>query len=463
VLVIACRAYTVSLLFSEYSGVCDVSDDPVLVEMRAALARSPEVVALRVRVIELLAERGRFPEALAECAVALGRDAGNPRVLELLQQCTAAMAGAAPDGGTAVGTAEAGTGETAKPAPPGAVSSGAVSSADGSPSSRSTPGFDWAAAENQVSDIVEPAFVTGSPDALSDADVDVVRRSGVTLADVGGMDEVKRQLELTLLGPLRNPELAKAFGTSARGGLLLYGPPGCGKTFVASAIAGELGAAFYPIGISDVLEMYIGTSERNLAAIFDTARRNAPCVLFFDEIDALGHKRSQLHGSSGMRATVNQLLTEMDSVGKSNEGVFVLGATNHPWDIDVALRRPGRFDRMVLVLPPDVPARDAIVRYHLRDRPLSGIDPGAIARRTEEFSGADLAHVCNTATQLAMAESLRTGTVRPITMADIDAALAQIRPSTGPWFESARNVVDFANADGTYDDLAKYIRRRKSR
>jgi len=418
-----------------------MSEDPVLAEMRAALVRSPEVVALRVRVIELLAERGRHPEALGECAIALGQEPGNLAVLALLQRCTAAMAA----GGAA-------------PITPAAVVPESVEA----PAARPVA-FDWAAAEDQVSDIVEPGFVNSEPEALSDNDVDVVQRPRVTLADVGGMDEVKRQLELTLLGPLRNPEMAKAFGTSARGGLLLYGPPGCGKTFVASAIAGELGANFYPIGISDVLDMYIGNSERNLAGMFDTARRNAPCVLFFDEIDALGHKRSQLRGSSAMRATVNQLLAEMDSVGKSNEGVFVLGATNHPWDVDVALRRPGRFDRMVLVLQPDSTARAAILRYHLRDRPLAGIDLAAIAKRTEDFSGADLAHVCNTATQLAMADSIRTGTVRPITMDYIDAALAKIRPSTGAWFESARNVVEFANADGTYDELAKYIRRRKMR
>jgi AAA+ superfamily predicted ATPase len=429
-----------------------VSEDPVLAEMRAALARSPEVVALRVRVIELLAERGRYPEALAECAVALGQDAGNPEVLALLQRCTVAMSG---------GASTAQSSDSPNPASPERPAQ-AREPADQPPAAPAGP-FDWAAAEDQVSDIIAPAFVTGTPQPLSEDDVDAVRKSTVTLADVGGMEDVKRQLELTLLGPLRNPELAKAFGTSARGGLLLYGPPGCGKTFVASAIAGELGAAFYPIGISDVLDMYIGNSERNLANIFDTARRNAPCVLFFDEIDALGHKRSQLHGSSGMRATVNQLLTEMDSVGKSNEGVFVLGATNHPWDVDVALRRPGRFDRMVLVLPPDAVARESIVRYHLRERPLSGIDTAAIAKRTVDFSGADLAHVCNTATQLAMADSLRTGTVRPITMTDMETALGQIRPSTGPWFDSARNVVEFANSDGTYDELAKYIRRRKTR
>lgn len=146
-----------------------------------------------------------------------------------------------------------------------------------------------------------------------------------------------------------------------------------------------------------------------------------------------------------------------------NDGVYVLGATNAPWDVDPALRRPGRFDRTIFVGLPDAEARAGIVRYHLRDRPAAGIDLKAVAGRTEGFSGADLAHVCDSATQLAMADSMRSGQVRPVSMADVTASLAQIRPSTGPWFETARNVVEFANNDGSYDELAKYLRRRKIR
>jgi SpoVK/Ycf46/Vps4 family AAA+-type ATPase len=127
------------------------------------------------------------------------------------------------------------------------------------------------------------------------------------------------------------------------------------------------------------------------------------------------------------------------------------------------MRRPGRFDRMILVGLPDAEARAGIVRFHLKDRPVSGIDLKSVASRTEGFSGADLAHICDSATQLAMADSMRTGQVRPVTMADIGAASGQIRPSTGPWFEAARNVVEFANNEGSYDELAKYLRRRKFR
>lgn len=287
------------------------------------------------------------------------------------------------------------------------------------------------------------------------------RTDGLRLADVGGMQEVKDRLEAAFLAPLRNPELRRLYGKNLRGGLLLYGPPGCGKTFIARAVAGELGANFMSVSISDVLDMWTGNSERNIREIFDTARRSAPCVLFFDELDGLGAKRS-LTRNSGMRNTVNQLLTELDGVdGSANDGVFVLGATNHPWDVDTALRRPGRFDRMLLVLPPDQEAREAVLGYHLRDRPIAGIDLGKLARRTEGFSGADLSYLCEAAAERALMESARTGEVRMIEMRDLLAAVKETKPSTGAWFATARNVAMFANEGGTYDELLAYLKRNK--
>jgi SpoVK/Ycf46/Vps4 family AAA+-type ATPase len=406
-----------------------MTEDPVIRELSAAVERSPDVVELRVHLARLLADKGRYAEAVGHCSAALTHDAGNADALGLLQRCSAALSGPGP------GPAE--------------------------------PQFDWTSAEEQVADIIEPAFVEesgeDSADVVHEGDYDVLQRSTVGLADVAGMAEVKQQLELSLLGPIRNPDLMKAFKITARGGLLLYGPPGCGKTHIAKAISGELGANFYHVGIADVLHRWLGESERSIRSVFDNARRNAPCVLFFDEVDALGHRRSALGGNSGIRTVVNALLEELDSAGSANDGVYVLGATNAPWDVDPALRRPGRFDRTIFVGLPDAEARAGIVRYHLRDRPAAGIDLKAVAGRTEGFSGADLAHVCDSATQLAMADSMRSGQVRPVSMADVTASLAQIRPSTGPWFETARNVVEFANNDGSYDELAKYLRRRKIR
>jgi SpoVK/Ycf46/Vps4 family AAA+-type ATPase len=285
-------------------------------------------------------------------------------------------------------------------------------------------------------------------------------QKGLRLSDVGGMADVKARLEASLLAPLRNPELARLYGKSLRGGLLLYGPPGCGKTFIARAVAGEMGARFLAVSLADVLDMYIGQSERNVQELFEVARANSPCVIFLDEVDALGQKRSQQRNSGG-RGSVNQLLSEMDGLNNNNDGVFVLGATNHPWDVDVALRRPGRFDRMLLVLPPDEPAREAILRYHLQDRPIANVDAGKLARKTDGLSGADLAYVCETAAERALLDSARTGNLRMIEMGDLEAAVREVRPSIGPWLETARNVAQFANQDGSYDDLLAYLRQRR--
>lgn len=308
----------------------------------------------------------------------------------------------------------------------------------------------------------QPFLVPARDDAPDDGSgLLEVSRETVTLADVGGLEPVKQRIREAFLEPMRHQAIAKAFGKSLRGGLLLYGPPGTGKTYMARAVAGELGARFLTVTLADILDKYIGESEQNLHALFQKARQLAPAVLFLDEVDAIGGKRAQYSGSSGMRTVVNQLLQEMDGIGSDNDGLFVLGATNHPWDVDTALLRPGRFDRVVLVLPPDEPAREAILRHHLAGRPVAGIDLRAIVHRTDGFSGADLEHLAATAAEKAMMDSIASGQVRPITMADLDAALADVRPSTTAWLQSARNVVTFANNDGRYDDLAAYLRARR--
>ena len=413
-----------------------MTSDAVIRELTAAVESSPDALELRLHLADLLVQKGSYAAALAHCSTVLARDASNAKALSLLQRCSAGLAA---------------------PVEP---------ELSAEPSAEPKASFNWSAAEEQVSDIIGPAFVTGEtevPGGEGETDFDVVGASTVTLADVAGMADVKQRLEVSLLGPIRNPELMKAFKVNARGGLLMYGPPGCGKTYLARAVAGELVANFYPVGIADVLQHWLGASEQALNRIFETARRNAPCVLFFDEVDALGQRRAALSNSSGLRVVVNALLAELDTATSTNDGVYVLAATNMPWDVDPALRRPGRFDRMIFVGLPDAEARAAIVRMNLRDRPVERIDPASVAKRTDGFSGADVAHVCDTATQLAMAESLRDGVVRPVRMGDIDAALAQIKPSAGPWFDTARNVVEFANGDGTYDDLANYLRRKKIR
>jgi SpoVK/Ycf46/Vps4 family AAA+-type ATPase len=260
---------------------------------------------------------------------------------------------------------------------------------------------------------------------------------------------------------MRNPALREAYGHTLRGGLLLYGPPGCGKTYIARALAGELKAKFISIGLDEVLDMHLGQSEKHIAGLFAYARRNAPCVVFFDELDALGQKRVQLRNAPAHRGVVNQLLSELDGVDSDNEGVFVLGATNHPWDVDSALLRPGRFDRTVLVLPPDRDARRQILEHHLRGRPAEGIDTDWLADHSDGFSGADLAHLVKTASERALEKAVETGEIQPIGMDDMRDALGETKPTTSAWFDTARNVVIFANQSGMYDELADYMKAVK--
>ena len=416
--------------------------DPLLDSLLRAVDASPADVPLRLHVAELLLAAGRGDLAVTHCAVALQHDPGSDPARSLMAR--------------ALGMPPSPAGPPAAPPPDAAPQRPATSAGEGG----IRDGFDWRAAESEIADIApQPMFVDGStPEPTVDAwDVE---RSTVRLADVGGMEHVKERLVSAFLAPMRNPEIRRLYGKSLRGGLLLYGPPGCGKTFLGRAIAGELGAQFVNVGLSDVLDMYIGASERNLHDLFTMARRKAPVVVFLDEVDAIGQKRSMTR-NSGMRTVVNQLLSELDGVADDNAGVYVVGATNQPWDVDQALRRPGRFDRTVLVLPPDHPAREAIFRYHLRDRPIEAIDPSELARLTDGYSGADIEHVCDTAAERAMMDGIRGGQVRMIRMDDLRAALREVRPSAGPWFESARNVVQFANADGTYDELRDYMKRTR--
>jgi SpoVK/Ycf46/Vps4 family AAA+-type ATPase len=160
---------------------------------------------------------------------------------------------------------------------------------------------------------------------------------------------------------------------------------------------------------------------------------------------------------------VAQLLVELDGVEWSNEGIFVIGATNQPWDVDPALRRPGRFDRTMLLLPPDAEAREAILRYHLRGRPAAPLDYRELARATEGMSGADLRLIVEDAAERGLAEAIKSSTMVPIGSDQLHEAIKATRPSTAPWFESARNHVRYANGSGDYDELAAYLRQRHSR
>lgn len=287
-----------------------------------------------------------------------------------------------------------------------------------------------------------------------------MEKPAINFSQVGGMKQLKNEIALKIIHPLQNPDLYKAFGKKTGGGILMYGPPGCGKTFIAKATAGEIKAKFISIGLHDILDMWIGNSEKNLHEIFQLARRNKPCVLFIDEVDALGASRTDMR-QSAMRQVINQFLAELDGVKDSNEGVLVLAATNAPWSVDSAFRRPGRFDRVIFVMPPDEESRTEILSGILKEKPTEKIDVPQLAKLTAGYSGADLQAVVDIAVEAKLEESLAKGMLQPVTQKDLLRAVKQHKATTGEWFSTARNYALYANETGLYDDILQYLNIKK--
>jgi SpoVK/Ycf46/Vps4 family AAA+-type ATPase len=309
--------------------------------------------------------------------------------------------------------------------------------------------------EHESGEIVEGRLRSASEGEAPVADT-TIERPKISFKDVGGMEGLKDEIRVKIIYPLSHPELYEAYGKSAGGGILLYGPPGCGKTYLARATAGEVHAGFLAVGINEVLEMWIGQSERNLHEIFEQARGHQPCVLFFDEVDALGASRSDMRHSAG-RQLINQFLSELDGVQSPNQGVLILAATNAPWHLDGAFRRPGRFDRILFVPPPDEPARAAILRILCRGKPTIDLDYDYLSKKTANFSGADLKAIIDVAVEKKLREAIREGGPKPLTTKDLTTAAATIKPSTKEWFATARNYALYSNQGGLYDDILKYL------
>lgn len=397
-----------------------VAKDPVIEALRASLANDPGNQAVRAHLAQLLLDAGHAHEALGEAATVLAVHPDDSAMLRL----AARAALTAGDEGKA-------------------------------------------AAYQRLSDAIDATTtVPDTADEILDGwaetlalapELGTLSPAGVTLADVGGLGQVKKRLEASFLGQARDPELRTQFGTSLRGGLLLWGPPGCGKGFVARALAGELGASFYEVGVSDVLGRYVGSGVRNLRSIFDTARRHRPCVVFFDEIDALMRECSQLRPGGDLHGVVDQMLAELDAAATDGEGVVVVAASDRPWDIDALLLRPGRFDRTVLVPPPDASARAAILATHLAGRPVEVLDLAGLAAGTGGCSGADLAVACDQAAEAAMEASMCSGRLCPITQEQLVDAARTVRPSTGEWMQTAQKYAVYGNHDGAYDELTTYL------
>jgi transitional endoplasmic reticulum ATPase len=288
----------------------------------------------------------------------------------------------------------------------------------------------------------------------------LIEKPSIDFSHVGGMKNVKEEIDIKIVQPLLNQELFKKYGKKIGGGILMYGPPGCGKTHLARATAGQIKANFISIGIHDVLNMWMGNSEKQLHELFELARRQAPCVMFFDEIDALGASRSDMRQSSS-KMLINQFLNELDGVQYSNDGVLILAATNAPWHLDNAFRRPGRFDRIIFVHPPDAEGRENILKILLDGKPIGDIDYKTLSKKTEEFSGADLMSVVDRAVESKLREALKTGLPKPIETKDLLNSALDVKPSTKEWFTTARNYALYSNESGLYDDILAYLKIKK--
>lgn len=257
----------------------------------------------------------------------------------------------------------------------------------------------------------------------------VQERPTVRFDDIAGLEDVKQQIRLKLLYPFQHPEMAKTYGINPGGGILLYGPPGTGKTMIARAVAGEIEAAFFAIKPSEIMSQWVGVAEQNIQKLFELADSFPVSVVFIDEIEALTPKR-RTSNSTVMQRVVPQLLAEMDGFDKRHNALLMVGATNEPWAIDVAILRPGRLDRMVYVAPPDVAARKRILELNLRNKPLdSDVCLEDLAARTDGFSGADMAALAIRSSERAFFQAISSESTRPIQKEDFKVVLSQMHSS----------------------------------
>lgn len=298
--------------------------------------------------------------------------------------------------------------------------------------------------------LTEDEFIETDPalDALLDQKL-------IDFSDVGGMEELKERIRMSIIYPFKNKELFKKFKKKIGGGILMYGPPGCGKTLIAKATAGECGAHFMNISIHDILSKWIGESEQRVHQLFETARRKSPTIIFIDEIDAMCIKRSDAGHTASL---VNSFLTEIDGATSNNEDVLVIGATNTPWRIDSAFRRPGRFDHVLFVPPPDPGARESIFDLALQDIPKENINVSKLAKLSDRFSGADIAATIAAASEEVIQEIMKTGKEAKVSEKALLKAVKKHRPTTLEWLEQAANYASYANQSGLYDDLATFIK-----
>ncbi len=250
-----------------------------------------------------------------------------------------------------------------------------------------------------------------------------LERPDVRFDKIAGLEHAKEQIRLRMIYPFQNRDLASLYGIQKGGGMLLWGPPGTGKTLLARAVAGEIEVPFFSVKPSEIMSKFVGTAEKNIERLFETARKHPLSVIFIDEVEALVPRRAGSQ-SNVMTRLVPQILAELEGVDSEGRNpLLFIGATNEPWSLDPAVLRPGRFDVKVYVGLPDIAARTVILKLNLDGRPLAPeLDLEAFARSLEGYSGADIRNICQTAAQNAFLEAMKSGQTAPIGLDDLEAA-----------------------------------------
>jgi len=269
-----------------------------------------------------------------------------------------------------------------------------------------------------------------------------VKRGELNFDQVTGMEATKEILRRAIIYPLQHPELTREYAVGVGGGIIFYGPPGCGKTFLTKATAGEAGVNFIEAKISEILIKWVGDSEKRVSELFQKARANMPSILFFDEFDALGGRREEAGHNLYARQLVNTILTELSGATVSNDGILFIASTNSPWLIDPALKRKGRLGTHVYIAAPDKATRAALFKMYLQGRPLdSNIEYDKLAEMSELRSCTDIQSACEEAAKKPWKEAIETGAKRNITMLDISSSLSDTKSTIVEWYESARRYI----------------------
>lgn len=272
--------------------------------------------------------------------------------------------------------------------------------------------------------------------------------------DVAGLNGLKRWSKINILGPIHQPKLAKKYNKRFGGGIMMYGPPGCGKTYFVSALAGQGKINLIKVKISSIMDLWVGNTEKNIEKLFREARKKKPCIVFVDEIDGLGGKRYGGPGNKYSDQAVNQFLMEVSELEEKKSEILVIGATNTPWNVDDALKRSGRFGKSIYVPEPDEEARKALFKMYLKGLPIDKeINYGKLARTGKHLSAADIRSICEEAAGMALEQAYESKNVIPINQKMLEEAVKRERSDVLEWYNTATKMINEHEMEEFYPEL----------